>query len=75
MKNNQEGKVKIAATISSSGKPQFIRVIVSSGFSSLDLAAINWFKKLKFIPAAKKNINSATKVVQVISFQIKNNNS
>ena len=73
IKNNQEGRVKIAATISASGKPEFVRVIGSSGFTLLDESAVNWFKKLKFVPAAKNKINSATKIVQVISFQIKNN--
>lgn len=66
----EEGKTLLIASVDELGVIQKIEIKESSGFSSLDNAAINTVKNWTFKPAIKNNKPIATKVLIPISFKL-----
>ncbi|MFT6835863.1 MAG: TonB family protein [Francisellaceae bacterium] len=71
VKNNHYGNVKIKATIDQEGSVSSIQVISSSGYSSLDRAAVKWFQEIEFHPANNSEGAVSSTVTQTITFTLK----
>ena len=67
----QQGLVKVETEISAKGFVIACRVAVSSGFPSLDNAALNEVQSARFFPAMKGGKPVASKVLVPIRFQLK----
>jgi TonB family protein len=70
IEQNAIGKVALKAFIDVDGQINNIEIIASSGYKILDDAAIEWFKKLNFIPASDGETNVGSFVSQTISFSL-----
>ncbi|HSU57448.1 MAG TPA: energy transducer TonB [Candidatus Dormibacteraeota bacterium] len=69
---NQEGQVLIAVTVTAEGLPEKITVRQSSGFSSLDQAALAAVKSWRFSPAQTDERAIAARVEIPIDFKLRN---
>ena len=67
----QEGLVKVQAEIDNDGIVTDGRVSVSSGFGSLDDAALDAVRKARFMPAMKNGRPVASKIIIPIRFHLK----
>ncbi len=70
--NNHYGDVIIKGTIDENGSTASIEVIKSSGYLSLDDAAVKWFKEIEFYPANNSDSAVSSTVTQTITFTLKN---
>ena len=68
----QEGLVKIQADIDRSGAVVDSRVTRSSGFASLDNAALDAVKNARFLPALKNGRTVEASIIIPIRFRLKN---
>ena len=68
----QEGLVKIQADIDTSGTVVDSRVTRSSGFASLDNAALDAVKNTRFLPALKNGRAVEASIIIPIRFRLKN---
>ncbi len=68
---NEEGRVMLRVFVDSSGKPQEIKVLQSSGFQRLDQAALETVKQWRFIAAQRAGQAVASWVQVPISFQLR----
>ena len=67
----QEGLVKVQADIDKDGMVTEGRVSMSSGFGSLDNAALDAVRKARFMPAMKNGRPVASKIIIPIRFHLK----
>lgn len=69
---NHYGNVIIKCTIDENGSFTSIEVIKSSGYLSLDDAAVKWFREIEFHPANNSDGAVSSTVTQTITFTLKN---
>jgi protein TonB len=65
--------VKVETDIDANGAVTACRVAVSSGFGSLDKAALDAVQQARFLPAMKNGKRVALKIVIPIRFQLTRN--
>jgi protein TonB len=66
----EEGLVKVETDINANGVVTACRVAVSSGFGSLDNAALDAVQRARFLPAMKNGRPVASKILVPIRFQL-----
>jgi len=69
-RRGEEGIVSIKVWIDEKGNPQKVEVIKSSGFPSLDRAAVEALRKGSFVPAMKNNKPVDSTLTQNIEFRL-----
>jgi len=72
VKKNHYGNVRIKAVIMKDGSVGSIEIIKSSGYLSLDNAAVEWFKEIEFHAANNSEGAVSSTVTQTITFTLKN---
>ena len=69
-RNHIQGKVFLEVMVKTDGLPAEIAILHSSGFSSLDNAALEAVKNWKFVPANRGNQAVSAKVIVPIEFKL-----
>lgn len=69
-RNKQQGMVLLEVKVSAEGSPKSVKVEKSSGFDTLDNAALAAVKKWKFVPARRGSAIVEADVIVPIEFKI-----
>jgi periplasmic protein TonB len=69
-KRHEVGEVRLRVKVDAQGRPESVRILVSSGHSRLDLAASSAVKEWRFVPARQGGMNVAAWVEVPIQFNL-----
>jgi protein TonB len=72
-KLGQQGLVKVRADIDDQGIVTEDKISASSGFASLDNAALDAVKRTRFLPAVKNGRSVASSIIIRVRFQLTQN--
>ena len=71
-RSGQEGRVILKVLVTENGKPENVALATSSGYETLDQAAIEAVKKWSFIPAKRNNQAMSASVLVPVKFSLNN---